>query len=653
DKKVAIIGAGPSGLACAHDLAIEGHNVTIFEAQPEPGGMLKYAIPEYRLPKAELRKEIEYIKRLGVEIKCNTEVGKDIAFSDIKKAFDAVFIGIGAQKGVSLNIEGEDLKDVIDGIRFLKTVNMGEKIELGNVVAVIGGGNTAVDCARTALRLGSKEVKVIYRRTRAEMPAAHEEIEALLQEGITIEFLTAPKRFISENNRLKKMECVRMELGEPDASGRRRPVEIPGSEFIIDVDTVITALGQRPRTDFLKDMINLEKDDTVKIDSKTKMTSLEGVFAGGDVVTGPAYVIDAIAAGKRAAINISRYLRGEALVEFEVSKTPESLTEKEIIELKEKYDAAYRISVKERDVSERIKDFSEVVIGYDKDSAVMEASRCLASMIEGCIECGECKRRCEAGAVDYNMKDEVVEMDFDGIVIAPGFDLYDPTEKKELGYGRLKGIMTGIEFERLSSVTGPTGGEILFNSRVPKRFFFIQCVGSRDRQTGARYCSRVCCMYTAKHASIIKDRIKDATVYISYIDVRAYGKGYEEFYKGTQEAGVRYIRGIPGEIVEGKNGLVVRVEDMLSAELNEIEVDLVILATGVRPKAHIKELAEIMSLELDEYGFIKVDPVNPSKTSCRGIFVCGMGSGPKDIPDTVASAGEAASACMEYIKAVL
>lgn len=651
DKSVAIIGAGPAGLACAHDLAMEGHNVTVFEAMPEPGGMLRYAIPEYRLPKKELHKEIDYIKRLGVEIKCNTEVGKDITFDEIKKTYDAVFIGVGARKGVNLNIEGEELRGVIDGIKFLRTVNMGEKIELGNVIAVIGGGNTAIDCARTALRLGSKQVKIIYRRTRAEMPAAHEEVEALLKEGISIEFLTTPKRFIGENGRLIKMECIRMELGEPDASGRRRPVEIPGSEFILDVDIVIEALGQSPETDFLQDTITLGKDNTVKVDTATGATGLEGIFAGGDVVTGPAYVVDAIAAGKRAAVNISRYLRGEELLPLKTDESPESLTGEEASKIKEKYGTASRIHVKEKEVTERIKGFSEVIIGYDGDSARLEASRCLASMIEGCIECGECMRRCEVGAIDYQMKDEIVEMDFDGIVVAPGFDLYDPTEKRELGYGRIKGVMTGIEFERLSSVTGPTGGEILLNGKVPKRFYFIQCVGSRDRQTGARYCSRVCCMYTAKHASIIMDRIKDATVYISYIDVRAYGKGYEEFYKSTQGAGVKYIRGIPGEIVEGKNGLIVRVEDILSGELEEIEVDLVVLATGVRPRSNNSELAKIMSLELDEYGFINVDPINPSKTSTEGIFVCGMASGPKDIPDTVASAGEAASACMEYIKA--
>ena len=188
-----------------------------------------------------------------------------------------------------------------------------------------------------------------------------------------------------------------------------------------------------------------------------------------------------------------------------------------------------------------------------------------------------------------------------------------------------------------------------YDREEPKKIAWLQCVGSRDRQSGARFCSRVCCMYTAKHASIVKDRIHDAEIYVSYIDVRAYGKNYEEFYKSTQESGTFYIRGIPGEVVQGKNGLIVRVEDMLSAEMREIEVDLVILATGVRPRKETEELCHIMSLERDEYGFIRTDSISPSKTSVDGIFVCGMASGPKDVPDTVASGGEAASRCMEYI----
>ncbi|MHB8110746.1 MAG: FAD-dependent oxidoreductase [Syntrophorhabdaceae bacterium] len=266
---------------------------------------------------------------------------------------------------------------------------------------------------------------------------------------------------------------------------------------------------------------------------------------------------------------------------------------------------------------------------------------------------GKCKKACleacETGAIDFEDQGEELEKFFDGIVLAPGFDVYDPTEKKELGYGTLNGVVTGLEFERICSVTGPTGGDIQLGGIEPKRFYFIQCVGSRDRQSGARYCSRVCCMYTAKHASIVRDRIKDAQVFVSYIDVRAYGKGYDEFYKTTQENGALYIRGIPGEVVQGDGCLIVRVEDILTGEMREVEADIVVLATGVRPRKATEGLCEMMSVERDEYGFIKADAISPSQTNVEGIFVCGMGSGPKDVPDTVASGGEAASRCMEYI----
>lgn len=274
---------------------------------------------------------------------------------------------------------------------------------------------------------------------------------------------------------------------------------------------------------------------------------------------------------------------------------------------------------------------------------------------EGClfVSRGKCKKACveacETGAIDFDEEEETIESYYDAIVLAPGFDLYDATEKKEYGYGSLEGVMTGIEFERICSVTGPTGGEIVISGKTPKRFYFIQCVGSRDRQTGARFCSRVCCMYTAKHATIVRDRVKDAEIYVSYIDVRAYGKNYEEFYKNTQAGGTYYIRGIPGEITKGDNCLVVRVEDMLSGELREIEADLVVLATGVRPRKDTAELCDLLRVDRDEYGFIRTDPIAPSRTSAEGVFACGMASGPKDVPDTVASGGEAASRCLEYI----
>jgi heterodisulfide reductase subunit A2 len=360
-------------------------------------------------------------------------------------------------------------------------------------------------------------------------------------------------------------------------------------------------------------------------------------------------VVDAIAAGQKAARSITQYLKGEQITSVNSAKKPLPLTDDEVTQLRSIIGNASRLSMQEEPVAERITNFSEVGLGYEPQDAVGEASRCLAGQIEGCIECGECVRRCEVNAIDYHMADETVDIYFDSIVLAPGFDLYDPTEKGELGYGRLDGVLTSIEFERISSVTGPTLGDIQLNGVEPKRLFFIQCVGSRDHQSGARYCSRVCCMYTAKHASIVRERIKDSEVYVSYIDVRAYSKSYEEFYKSTQESGVYYIRGIPGEVVKGENGLVVRVEDMLSGELLEIEVDMVILATGVRPHKGTEELCGIMSVERDDYGFIKVDSTAQSLTNAEGIFVCGMASGPKDVPDTVASGGEAVSRCLEYL----
>ena len=298
-KKVAIIGAGPAGLACAHDLALAGHEVTVFESSPEPGGMLRYAIPEYRLPKAELAKEIAYIERLGVVIECAVEVGKDIDIQTIRQEHDALFIAAGASAGVSSGLEGEELSGVVDGLTFLRDVASGNDVPVGMRAAVIGGGNTAIDCARTLRRLRSPSVTLVYRRSRSEMPAAQHEVEALLEEGIEVRFLTQPIRLSGEAGRLVAMEWVRMELGEPDASGRRRPEPVPGSNTTLPVDTIIFALGQSPVIGFAGSIgLVLRKDKTIEADPATGATSVEGVFAGGDVCTGPAYVVDAIAAGK-------------------------------------------------------------------------------------------------------------------------------------------------------------------------------------------------------------------------------------------------------------------------------------------------------------------------------------------------------------------
>ncbi len=313
-ERIAIIGSGPAGLGAAYHLARLGFAVTILEALPEPGGMLRYGIPAYRLPLEILRKEIGFIRQLGVEIRTGVRIGKDQSLSEIKKAFQALFIAVGAHGGLRLGLKGEESPQVLEGIKFLRDVRIGEKIEVGRQVAVIGGGNTAVDCARTARRLGGKEVRIIYRRSRAEMPALSEEVASAEREGIKLEMLSTPRRLIFEKSRLSAIELVRMELGVPDERGRPMPVPIPGTEHIIPVDTIIAAIGQVPETSFVKDLdLSVDQMGLINISPETAATNIPGVFAGGDSAGGQAFVAQAIGSGKKGALAIFCYLEGKDL----------------------------------------------------------------------------------------------------------------------------------------------------------------------------------------------------------------------------------------------------------------------------------------------------------------------------------------------------
>ncbi|MDI6805363.1 MAG: FAD-dependent oxidoreductase [Candidatus Bathyarchaeia archaeon] len=308
-RKVAVIGSGPAGLTVAHQLAQKKCKVTIFEALPEAGGMLRKCIPEYRLPKQVLAKEIDFIRDLKVEIRTGVTVGKDLSFEDLRKeGYKAIFIGVGAHESQRLKVEGTDLEGVIHALDFLWKINSGEKTEMGKNIAIIGGGNVAIDAARTALQNGAKEVTIFYRRSREEMPANPWEVKEAEDEGVKIEFLVAPKRFLGKNGKVSSIEFVRMQLGESDESGRRKPIPIEGSEFSKEADMVILAIGETPNLTFLPKEIELNEDGTVWIDPITMETSLKGVFAGGDAATGPATVIEAIKAGKRAAESIGNYL---------------------------------------------------------------------------------------------------------------------------------------------------------------------------------------------------------------------------------------------------------------------------------------------------------------------------------------------------------
>ena len=314
DKKIAIIGAGPSGLSAANDLARMGYSVTLYESFPLPGGMLRVGIPPYRLARDVVKQAIDEVRRLGVRIVTQTPIGKELILESLRKDYDAVYIAAGAHKAEKLGIPGEDLQGVIHGVTFMRMINLEENPKVGQRVAVVGGGNTAMDTARSSFRLGAKEVFILYRRTREEMPVDPNELEQVEEEGIKIHYLTSPIRVLSEDGiKVSGVRCIRNRLGDPDQDGRRRPIPIDGSEFDIDVDLLIPAVSQSPDISFLPEEIGLEisKWDRLAVNPETFETNVRGIFAGGDFVTGPRDVIRVIADGRKAALSIHAYLSGE------------------------------------------------------------------------------------------------------------------------------------------------------------------------------------------------------------------------------------------------------------------------------------------------------------------------------------------------------
>lgn len=381
-KRVAIVGGGPAGLAAAYYLKRLGHDSTIFEAMPKLGGMLRYGIPEYRLPKKILDWEIEGITGLGVDVRLNQKLGPDFSLTSLKEeGFDAVFLGMGAWGSRNLGTEGEDLDGVLSGTRYLIQRGLEQDIKIGKRVVIIGGGNTAIDAARTSWRLGAEEVTVLYRRSRKEMPAADYEVVEAENEGVKFHFLAASTRLIGKNGRLTAIEFLRMELGEPDESGRRRPVPVEGTEEIIEVDNVIAAIGQFPLLDlealkYEDQEIELTRWNTVATHEETMQTNIDWVFAAGDVVNGAATVVEALGTGRKAAMSLHKYFKGETRVapaEDLRTKMWDEATEEELGILPQ----IPQNKMPDIHVPDRAGNFKEVELGFTEDQNRDESNRCL------------------------------------------------------------------------------------------------------------------------------------------------------------------------------------------------------------------------------------------------------------------------------------
>lgn len=405
--KVAIVGSGPAGLAAAHDLVKAGYPVTVFESMPALGGMLRFGIPEYRLPRDILEAQINYIRDMGVKFQTGVTVGKDVTIDELKdRGYRAIFMAVGAHKSLKLGIPGDDLESVYPGLDFLGNVNTGEKVKVGKKVAIVGGGNVAIDAARTALRVGAKDVLIVYRRSGQEMPAYKEGVEEAESEGVKISYLTAPVRILGKNGKIEGMECTRMKLGKPDASGRRSQIPVAGSRFVIEADMIIPAIGEAPDLASLadRDKLSVTPAGTLKVDMRTLSTGVPGVFAGGDAVNGPTSVVEAIASGKKAAISIERYLKD---VDLQTGREPR--IKKVEKPPKEGMEKVIRQATPLLPAEQRNRNFREIKIGFSEEMALAEAQRCMTcgsrayiAYLESCMTCYNCELGCPYEAVDVN-----------------------------------------------------------------------------------------------------------------------------------------------------------------------------------------------------------------------------------------------------------
>ncbi len=643
-EKVAIIGSGPAGLACAYHLALKGYRPTIFEALDKPGGMLRVGIPDYRLPKDVLDKEINNILRLGVELKTNSALGRDFTLDGLfDQGYQAVFLGLGCHAGKPLGIPNEDTEGVIQGVEFLRKNNLGQPLTVGKKLAVIGGGNVAIDVACTARRLGS-EVTVVYRRSREEMPAFHHEIEQALCEGVEIIYLAAPLKVVTGGDgKVMGLVCQKMELGEPDASGRRKPVPIPGAEFELPVDMVVPAIGQETALGALADWgIKTSKWATIEVDETTYQTSREGVFAAGDVHTGPWIAIEAVGGGIEAAESIDRYLKGEDL---KAGRVVGKEAHERWRELPTDEEGRPREVMQTLPPEHTCACFDEIALGFTESQALSEAARCLNCGV--CSECMECVAACQAGAVDHSQKPETLEVDVGAVILSPGFKTFDPGKIETYHYLRFPNVVTSLEFERILSASGPFEGHLVRPSdhKEPQKIAWLQCVGSRDVKYHS-YCSSVCCMYAIKEAVIAKEHAPyELDTAIFFMDMRTFGKQFEQYYNRAQDQGVRFIRSRIHSIepAEGDNLRINYVNE--SGERQSEVFDMVVLSVAMEVSEDAKRLAQRLSIDITEHQFAETHPFSPVSTSKPGIYVCGAMEGPKDIPESVMQSSAAAGAC--------
>ncbi|MBW8000797.1 MAG: NAD(P)-binding protein [Planctomycetes bacterium] len=651
-KKVAIIGSGPAGLTAAMDLRKMGYSTTLYEKHGVLGGMMRIGIPEYRLPNDIIDREIQEILDYGVDVKLHSHIKHlneiETLFED---KFEAVFLSVGSHKSMRMGIEGEDLENASSGIDFLRNVRLGNRTNVKDSVTVIGGGNVAMDCARTALRLGAKKVNLVCLEAEEKMPAYAWEVAWAKEEGVIVNAAKATKKILGKGGVFVGLELLDVEKMS-FVQGRLELETVAGSEKVLESEELIVAIGQKPDLGMLGEggKIKLTPRGTVAVDERTGMTSWEGVFVGGDVVRGAASVVQAIADGHHAAKAIDAYIKGEKYEPEQIDEPVVEISKEELKERKEKVIARQEMPTISLD--NRVSSFKEVDLGFTEEMTVAESKRCLYCAV--CSWCGLCQKACEADAILYNDKEKQRQLDVGAIILAPGFELFDAAKKAEYGYRRFPNVLSGLDYERLLSASGPCMGHVVRPSdgQDPKKIAFIQCVGSRD--TERPYCSSVCCMYSTKQAIITKEHAPDAECKIFVMDVRAFSKGFDEYYERAKDKyGVEYIYTRPSSIKQdfGTHNLSLQFTEDGDNWIEE-EFDMVVLASGLCPTKYSKELAQVCGIDLNEYNFAQSAKFVPTESSKAGIYLAGSFESPKDIPESVVQASGAATKAMELLAEV-
>ncbi len=515
-------------------------------------------------------------------------------------------------------------------------------------VIVIGGGNVAVDVARTARRLGAASVEMVCLEQRHEMPALPEEVAATLEENIKINNGWGPRRILGNGvvDGIELKRCTRVY----DENGRFSPVYDDNDTTSLPADQIIVAIGQALDKQVISDTDLAIERGCFKTDTVTLETSIKGVFAGGDDVSGAASVIGAVAAGKRAAESIDRYLKGEDMASARFESTVKPLPENLLPTTKDK-DKIPRAEAPALPVNERIGNFSEIENGLTEEAALAESERCLNCAL--CSECLQCVTACDQNAIDHCMGERTIELEVGSVILTPGFEEFAAEKKGEYGFGRYPNVLTSVQFERMLSASGPFDGHVIRRSdgQEAKRVAWIQCVGSRDTRCGNEYCSSVCCMVSTKQAVVATDHLPGLKATIFYMDIRAHGKDFDQYYERAQKQGnISYVKSIPSRIIQvpGTKDLRVQFYDE-AGKLQEQDFDLVVLSVGMEPGISVTEGAKRLGIELNEYGFCATDRLSPLSTSRPGVFVAGAFQEPKDIPETVTQASAAASMSMELL----